>query len=582
MRTIILALIIIITAMPVTCKAAEDASISAETDRTAIARDDILELTVTVSGNTNSAPELPSMGDFEIISQSIYVNTNIVNFKYSKKTIYSYILKPLKEGKLTIGPVKLTENGSILQTQPITVTVDDRESSGIIRVPKNTIRTAPRQNMRILPFFDENKDDVIVENSVSSKTAYVNQQIVFEIDLLSDPQSYSQTKILPPSSKNFLTEQIKPEEFSAVEKNGSIMNSQKTKFVLYPLKEGELTIEPFTIAYSTHFRGIQKKVTDTANILVKNLPENKPEDFCNGIGDFSLSAATEQASAEVGKPINLVITAEGYGNASAINIPFHDIDGLQKFNSAEAVSKETDEKKVKEKKVTTVTLVPQKAGEQEIPAITASFFNPETEKYYQLKTEPIKLEVLQTSTEKAPAKADTAISGIRKQYRGIKDSFTRQSTMPVYKNPFAIALTLIPVIIYLIFSVRAFILRKNQQKKISKKNINILKQLKKNLANVKNKNNPELAYSAIYNNLFDFLVKKLALPPSVTVKEIIEQLTQYNVKQEILADIKALFDKCDEARFTSCGPDKCSDEILEQCINIAKGLEAAIKKGEIK
>ena len=536
---------------------AKNVSITAETNKMIVSEGDTIELTVTIDGNFNGEPELPNLDDFSILSQGVLNQTNIINFEYNKQMVYQYTLQPKKTGKLTIDSICINDRGSILKTKPIEITV----TNGYTPKTNTRRRTPIRSNLPSFPFFNDSRK-VILDANISKTNAYVGEQVILNLDILSGQDDYIKARVLPPSSKSFLTQSIEPAEFSSKQMFSRWMNCETRKFVLYPLDEGNLTIESFIVNYQTRFRNWQQQSTKKFNLTAKKLPEPRPENYANGVGNFVMTASTDSNNAQIGKPLTLSVTIEGNGNASGISINIPEFDGITKFNTNEKTEKHIQGNNVIETKTITITLIPQKTNGI-IPELTASFFDPEYENYYTLTTKPIEIYALnpENSSNLQPIKnTNDNLSG----YREIKETFTIKSQKPIYTNIAVITITLIPIFMYMLLTL-----------------VKSSKNIKKNKSeNFKKLFKANLDYSYLSKQLFDFLVKKLELSQSVTVKNITDSLEEHKIDKETIEEIKEIFNICDTARFAEISSEKTPKEIAENCIKIVKKIEKMLKGGK--
>jgi len=110
--------------------AQQDVQFYAHVDKTRISLNEEIELTLTVTGTQDvGEPELPDLDGFKVLSQGSSSRFSFVNGKMSVNKSYTYILMPLKLGKLTIGPAKIRLGGKILETNPIEIEVVQSASS---------------------------------------------------------------------------------------------------------------------------------------------------------------------------------------------------------------------------------------------------------------------------------------------------------------------------------------------------------------------------------------------------------------------------------------------------------------------
>lgn len=134
--------------------------------------------------------------------------------------------------------------------------------------------------------------------------------------------------------------------------------------------------------------------TDGAVVKIKALPlQGRPANFSGAVGQFALSSEASATSGATGDPLTLKIHVTGQGNFGRVSM-----DGLPanadwksykpstKFEPAESTG--TTGAKTFEQ-----SIVPLKAGRQEIPAVSFSYFDPEKDAYVTKATRPIAIDI---------------------------------------------------------------------------------------------------------------------------------------------------------------------------------------------
>jgi|GEM_PF-1099226 len=103
-----------------------DNSIKAEVDKTSLTTDQQLSYKITISSGDRklSSPKLPEFDGFTIASQIQSSYTSFVmNNEVKSKTVYTYVLIPVKTGILTIPPAKVVIKGEEYQTDTFEIEV---------------------------------------------------------------------------------------------------------------------------------------------------------------------------------------------------------------------------------------------------------------------------------------------------------------------------------------------------------------------------------------------------------------------------------------------------------------------------
>lgn len=205
---------------------AEEINISL--DKNVITEADTVNLTISYSGNSDENPDLSSLqNDFQIVSNMASQRMNYINGNFSQIKSWTVGLKPLRQGKITIRPIKI---GSVSSNY---ADIEIKEVTDVAFVPDS------RENSNS-PYFQ-------IEQSISPTNPYVQQQNIVWVTLydslglqdgslsISD-DTLKNWNIIPISSKPTVTS-----EFI----NGKKMNVVKYAFAAFPLKSGKINSPQF-------------------------------------------------------------------------------------------------------------------------------------------------------------------------------------------------------------------------------------------------------------------------------------------------------------------------------------------------
>ena len=145
--------------------------------------------------------------------------------------------------------------------------------------------------------------------------------------------------------------------------------------------------------------------TEPATIEVLALPTaDKPASFTGAIGDFAMQVYTDRNQTQVGEPIMLSVEISGNGNFDRINGPtipetahWRSYEPESNFQPRIAGSILLGTKRFD------YVMIPKQAGILEIPEIRFAYFEPETQRYTQLSSPAIEIEVSPSDRPAAPS-----------------------------------------------------------------------------------------------------------------------------------------------------------------------------------
>ncbi len=422
---------------------AQQLNFEATVDRTTVGLNETFTLEVTASGEDIGnvpRPELPTMTDLDVLSQSQSQSTNIsfVNGKLTKQSMINFIytLRPKKIGKTTIGPCQLKYKDQTYQTQLID-----------IEVVQGSTQTQPGPGPGPQPGpapANISAGDLFIEASASRQSVFLGEEVNVEYDLLTRYELANAGLTKTPTFSGFWTEKIFDAERLDDQRktvNGKVYNvSVIKKVALFPMAAGDLRIDPMTVTVVVvqrdffDFFGSGRQVPVTSNPLVINarpLPEPKPQDFTGGVGQFSIMATMDRDSSVGSEPIKLTVRVAGRGNIRLIEKPIlPSINGLRILAPEVKDGVNITGDAIEGWKEFTFPIIPQTDGEYLVPAITMSFFNTRTAKYETVRTRELRFCAIKTSPSVAVSDASglkilgTDIRYIKPDARKISGSWT--------------------------------------------------------------------------------------------------------------------------------------------------------------
>jgi hypothetical protein len=172
-------------------------------------------------------------------------------------------------------------------------------------------------------------------------------------------------------------------------------------------------------------------------LKVLSLPtQGRPSDFSGAVGDFQVSSETSATRVAAGDPLTLRLRISGVGNFDRVDAPMFDHLDHWKTYPAKAVFTPSDMAGNKGEKVFEQPLIAAAPGEQAIPALELSYFNPNTQHYERARTQPIKVMVAASLADSAlDAPASGAATG--QSVRGLRPDHRRpQSSVSELRPPY--------------------------------------------------------------------------------------------------------------------------------------------------
>lgn len=408
--------------------------IRADVDRTEIGSGESITLTLSAEGGDPDM-DLSAIRDFRVISRGTSSSMQIVNGAVSREKRFTYLLVPLKEGQLTIPPLKAEFEGKPCWTEQISITVADGSAG-------KTPDSVP---------------PLSVDAVISKANPYEGEQIVYTFTLRSRAQ-YANARFQKPEFSGFTVKEIGQKDPYRKTIGGREFTLTELRYLLIPLKAGSITIEPAllecdvatgkrggrTSSFDSLFPGaffnpgnFQHRVfrTDPLSVEVKPLPADAMRpDFSGLVGTFTMKASLERDDVKVGESTTLTIILEGRGNIMDAAEPSLEVpDTFKSYTDIPQDNLIIGEKGVEGSRTFRFALVATREGEYRIEPVRVSYFDPEKKACRVLSSEPFSLSVQESpdGTGKAVTVAGSLPADEERHEAPKKVEFTGRDILPL-------------------------------------------------------------------------------------------------------------------------------------------------------
>jgi hypothetical protein len=296
----------------------------------------------------------------------------------------------------------------VLSTDPIKLTV----KRGRVGPPEDRAPPDPMQRM-LPPLVDDHSEDRVViprrdsdlflRASVDQTEVYVGEQVTLSVYIYSRVDLSSVDTLQMPKTDGFWSEDIdSPSQLSGEQKviNGIPYRAYLLRRrALFPVKAGTRTLNAPEADVTTGFLFAGRRLRRVGNelkITAKALPPGKPKGFPLGnVGEWRLSADVSQTQVELGQPVTVKVILEGRGNLKNVTAPNLEVPaGLRMFDPTTTSKAQVQRGKLGGRRTQEYLVMPQQTGSFTLPALTMSYFDPDTARYEQAAAEPILLTVV--------------------------------------------------------------------------------------------------------------------------------------------------------------------------------------------
>ncbi|MBM3823759.1 MAG: protein BatD [Verrucomicrobia bacterium] len=516
-------------------------------------------------------------------------NLGFYNGRRKDTLVFNYLVTPLREGEFTIPSLTASVGGQSFSTQPLKLTVVKESSQ-------------PVQN-------DPIKQLAFVRLMTPTNTFYVGEMFPVEIRLYFQNAQEIHMPQLKGDGFTF-GKMPKPREQSVQlgRKGYRLYNFKATAAAA---REGSLTLGPAEISatigipqqrrrtrdefggdlFSSLFgTGIEwRRMTlksDEVKLKILPLPtEGRPAHFSGAVGQFGLQVNAAPTSLAAGDPLTLRVQISGKGGFDALAMPATSGQEWSDFKVYPPTSKvETgDELGIQGTKTFEQVLIPESTSVRQLPAIDFSYFDPEARTYRTLSHPAIPLQVSGGSaasaqpTVLATSPAGTQPDSARRDIVHIKPhpgTLAAIST-PWIERPLYWLLTVLPLLGWIGAAIW-----KSQNDRIERdprlrRRMEVDRREAEGMAVLRqdaDRSDSQAFFAGAFRLLQDRLGQKLDLPAaSITESVIEEHLEKLGAPMELCADLRALLQACDQARFA---PVQSASELRSWLDRLELGLGA--------
>jgi len=194
---------------------------------------------------------------------------------------------------------------------------------------------------------------------------------------------------------------------------------------------------------------VSKEITVTsppAELTVLPLPtEGRPPDFSGAVGSFKIASDLSSTKAAAGDPLTLRMHVSGAGNFDRVDSAMLTHLDAWKTYPPKSSFKPSDAVGYKGEKTFEQPLIAGKPGAQALPALTFSYFDPNTRRYETARSEPLAVSISASlaDTSSSPGAAAAAADGhgktpdigLRPDHADLAGEAGRHALTPPYLEP---------------------------------------------------------------------------------------------------------------------------------------------------
>jgi hypothetical protein len=530
----------------------------------------------------------PATSDFSIISgpnASTSSSIQIINGRVDRSVeyTYTYLMTASKEGTFTLPAASVKVEGKAYQSNALTIQVIKGPSGQQYQGQQGT---ASQQKQGV------SGDDVFIKAYLDKSNPVQGEQVIVTYKIYTRvPVSQIEIKKLSSFSgfwsKSLLDDDAPLKQYKETINGEEYVVADFRKIALFPLKSGELSIDPlelncvaqvqqkgqkrwgdpffdnfFNDSFFNRYQNVQLALkSNPLTIRVAPLPSaGKPADFSGAVGTFRFNSSLDKTSLKTNEAINLKFTVSGKGNIELVEdlkIKFPpDFEVYDpKINNDLSITAAG----ISGTRTLEYLIIPRTPGKFRIDPVKFSYFDLDRREYVTLSSQPYTIDV-----EKGEgSSSNITYSGVNQediQYIGsdVRHIKTGRPALKLigasfFGSTLYYLLLVIPLLLFVLFIV----VYKNELKKRS--NISLMRNLKATkiatkrlrMANkyLREKKKEEF-YIEISQALWGYLSDKFTIPQAeLSMDSIQAALTNKGIEQPIIDQFMEVLGKCEFARF---------------------------------
>ncbi len=429
-----------------TCSAAkaDDIRFTVQVSATRISRQDFVQVQYLIENSRKVSQFIPpDFKSFDVVEGPDQTSGwNMENGELKEYVAFSFLLRPLREGRLMIPFAMARIDGKQYRSNALWVDVGSSVIPGLSENQDFASELVMRKGETVA---DKIRNNIFVKLDVDKKTCYEGEPVVATYKLYTRLRSESKVTKRPSFNGFSVYDMINPESeepirelFQGREYNVYLLR----KVQLYPLQSGNIELDPVEVENTLTFiraehlqsgialprimknlaEGMDDEAVVREKVLlssapvavdVKPLPQVRDPAFNGAVGNFEVRTFLSNPVVHKNDLVNLVVKISGKGNfpmlaAPAVNWP----DSAEPYETTvqEYFSKFTSP--ISGAKVFNIPFTVQKEGDIVIPAVDLHYFDPISRKYAIARSDSVKLHV-EPAVTIVPSAALAAASGSR-------------------------------------------------------------------------------------------------------------------------------------------------------------------------
>ncbi|MDD4847495.1 MAG: BatD family protein [Bacteroidales bacterium] len=561
----------------------------------------------------------PKFQGFQILggpNPSSSTSVQFINGKMNKSVnlTYTYYLQAVTQGHFEIQPATITVNGKTYKSNALTIKVE--KSAPSASQQSKSGKGNHSQGQGTSESVQSGGKDIFIKTYVSNRNPYQGQQTIVTYKLFTKVGISS----LQPKGTNtyqgfwmqdLLDQSRQLQQREEVIDGVRYTTAELKKIALFPVRSGEITIEPLEYEILAQYRtqrqssgdpffdsffnmgSIENRQlnikSDAISLNVKSLPQsNKPISFNGVVGEYTFKSDIDKQQLKTNDAITLKYTVSGTGNVELVELPEINFPpDFEVYPPKVSHNVKNSSSGVSGWKTFEYLIIPRAAGTFSIPEMNFSFFNPATQNYATLTAPAYNIEVEkgsendQTVSYSAVRQEDIKYIGNDVRHIKIPPFELQQIGNHVFGTIYFYAIIAGSLVLFILILILTNKMRKKHGNLALMRNKKATKiarsRLKKGLTFLK-ANQPDAFFEENTQALWGYLSDKFTIQRSELSKETVEEvLREKAVNEEFIKEIVGILDDCEFARYAPGDKQHDMEKIYNDSLNVISKIEQNLR-----
>jgi len=243
--------------------------------------------------------------------------------------------------------------------------------------------------------------DFFIEAEIDNPSPYLGQQITYTLSRYQavdfpNPPYYEDH----PFIGFWHTFLIQRPPFTTII-DGREYRVHQTHIALFPTRPGTTVLDPARLVIPSDGPEADLVLESLPiRVIVRSLPDDPPPNFKGAVGQFEILARLNETQGKMNQLMSLTVEIRGAGNIETLIEPtLPNLPNWRLLESEVKTDVPLSREVVQGSRQFIWTVTPRKAGQQEIPPISFSYYDPQDQAYHTISSEPIPVTILPDESE---------------------------------------------------------------------------------------------------------------------------------------------------------------------------------------